>query len=507
MPTPPAADGTVVLPGAVVRQGQTDITLTLNRAAGGLANPSRVTLDGLSAVVASGSSDVRLVLTVSVPHGTAPGKRTLQVMAATGELTIADAVEVTAITASPAGADGDANWGSAAAPFRTLKRALAVAGPGDTVNLLDGLYDGASGESWDYQTPPQVSIVGQSRAGTILRGPAGAGGSPDPPSPSPSISGVRPGDGLTLRTLSLAGFQHAVSVEVTAAVTLDEVDITGAQDEAIVIAPAAQGSTLTVQGAAWSIVSTAASGISADAPGAAVTVNGGTIKAAHHGIAFGEHCAACRLDLQGTAVTSGGDDNHAVFVLASDTALGTRTEVASAIFNGDIFVDDSSATLSVTGTSVVEAFANNGIYFNGAQLAVKDSTITVTSPYYGVQLQGGVMTLSGVTIDGGTYGIYHSAGTATLRGTTIKNFAYVGYYLSTGDLDLGTKDETGGNTFSGPDNGYGLYVARLGPAKPVTCSNTSFNGELPLPGDVTGAVDLKGRFFINVGEVVSFSMR
>jgi hypothetical protein len=238
-----------------------------------------------------------------------------------------------------------------------------------------------------------------------------------------------------------------------------------------------------------------------------VIVKGGTIRAAHHGIAFGEHCAACRLDLQGTAVTSGGDDNHAVFVLASDTALGSKTQVASATFNGDIFVDDSSATLSVTGTSIVEAFANNGIYFNGAQLDVRDSTITVTSPYYGVQLQGGVMGLSGVTIDGGTYGVYHSAGTATLRGTTIKNFAYVGYYLSTGDLDLGTKDETGGNIFSGPDNGYGLYVARLGPARPVTSSNTSFNGETPVAGDVTGAIDLKGHFFINVGEVVSFSMR
>jgi len=131
----------------------------------------------------------------------------------------------------------------------------------------------------------------------------------------------------------------------------------------------------------------------------------------------------------------------------------------------------------------------------------------VSSSSYGVQLEIGSLILSGVTIEGGTYGVYHNNGVAKLRNSTVENFSYVGYYLASGDLDLGTSEEAGDNSFTGPDSGFCLYVARLGGAHPVTCSNTSFNGETPAAGQVKGAYEEKGRFFVNVDEVISFSVR
>ncbi|HEY2899204.1 MAG TPA: DUF1565 domain-containing protein [Polyangia bacterium] len=497
---PVVADGMAALPSGVVRQGQTDIILTIDHAAGGLANPSHVDLGDVSAMVRTGSSDRRLVLALEVPHGAATGMRTLQVSTAAGELMFPDALEVTAITAGPAGADD--SIGSAAAPFRSLKKALAVAGAADTIQLLDGAYNTDGGEVWNYETPARLSIVGQSQTGTVLAGSAGGDGM----TTTVAANGLRPAGDLTLRSLSMTGFGSALSVEAPAALTLEDVRLADNRGDAVAVGAAAVGSTLMLQGKTWAITG-AGAGVSVAAPQTMLSLESGVIQVGGNGVALGPQCTGCVVNVDQTAITSGGADNHALRIAAQGTPLGTKTTVAAATFNGDIYVDDATGTASVTGTSITEAFDNNGVFFNGTLLTMKDSQITVSTLYYGVQLQAGMMSLSGVTIDGGTYGIYHSAGTAALRNTTIKNFSFVGYYLSMGDLDLGTQDDTGGNAFVAPDSGYGLYVARLGQAKPVTCSNTSFNGETPPAGDVTGAVDDKGHYFINVGEVVSFSVR
>jgi hypothetical protein len=498
--TPVVADGMAALPSSVVRQGQTDITLTIDRSAGGLASPSRLDLGDVVATLRAGSSDRRLVLALEVPHGAAAGRRTLQVSTAAGELVFPDALEVTAITAGPAGADD--SIGSAGAPFRSLKKALAVAGTDDTIQLLDGAYNTDGGEVWNYQTPAQLSLVGQSQAGTVLAGSAGGDG----PTAAAATIGLRPAGGLTLRSLSMTGFGSAISVEAPAVLTLEDVRLADNQGDAVEVGAAAVGSTLTLQGKTWTI-SGAGAGVSVAAPQTTVSLQSGAIQVGGDGVTLGPQCTGCLVNVDQTVITSGGADNHALRIVAQGTPLGTKTTVTAATLNGDIYVDDATGTASVTGTRITEAFDNNGVFFNGTLLTMKDSQIAVSTLYYGVQLQDGMMSLSGVTIDGGTYGIYHSAGTAALRNTTIKNFSFVGYYLSMGDLDLGTKDDTGGNAFVAPDSGYGLYVARLGEAKPVTCSNTSFNGETPAAGDVTGAVDDKGHYFINVGEVVSFSVR
>ncbi|HVR60475.1 MAG TPA: DUF1565 domain-containing protein [Polyangia bacterium] len=431
-------DGVQVVPAAVARQGQTGAVLTLTRASGGLAHPAAIDLGDLSAAVGAGSDDRHLVLNLTVPHGAAPGKRVLTVTTPAGDVRIPDAIEVSAITVDPAGADENA--GSAVAPFRTLARAVAVAGPGDRITVLDGTYGADSGETWGYQTPDDLVIGGASATGARLLGTAEVA--------------FRAGHNLTLQSLQIEGFTSAVL---------------------------------------------------ADSAGASLTITGGELQAAGSAIVLGPSCAACGLRVDGTAIATAGDDSHAIDLPTG--TRGARVTVAGAVLNGDIYVDDLGSTVSVTDTSIRANSGNNGIFFNGGTLAVSKCQIAAHVPFYGVQLQDGAMALSNLTIDGGTYGIYHSAGTAKLRATTIQNFSFVGYYLSTGDLDLGTGDDAGGNVFVAPDQGYGLYVARLGVAKPVTSSNSSFNGQTPPAGELTGAVDLKGHFFINVGEVVSFFVR
>ncbi|HEX4403501.1 MAG TPA: DUF1565 domain-containing protein, partial [Polyangia bacterium] len=165
--TPP--DGTTVTPSATLRQGQTGVSLVVTRAAGGLADATAFDLGGLVVERQPQSTDTRLVLAVSVPHGVPLGAQTLTFSEASGNVSLPNVVEVDAITSGPAGAD--TNRGTIDAPFRTLKSAVAAAGAGDTIELLDGAYDETAGETWSYTVPASVTIGGQSVAGTNVTGP------------------------------------------------------------------------------------------------------------------------------------------------------------------------------------------------------------------------------------------------------------------------------------------------------------------------------------------------
>jgi len=165
----PSSDGVGVTPSGAVRQGQTGVVLSFNRAAGGLSKPSRVDLEDLQVEIDARSSDEQLLLNVSVPHGAALGPRTLTIDTPAGTLTQADALEVAPITVSPSGVDGA--LGTPSSPFRSLQQALLVAGAGDTCLLKNGTYDQASGETWGYAAPDQLSVMGESAAQTILQGP------------------------------------------------------------------------------------------------------------------------------------------------------------------------------------------------------------------------------------------------------------------------------------------------------------------------------------------------
>jgi hypothetical protein len=469
----PVADGVTVSPSATLRQGQDGVSIVVTRAAGGLAGATAFDLGGLVVARQPQSTDARLVLAVSVPHGIALGTRTLTFSDASGPVSVPDVVEVAAITSAPAGADTD--LGTAAAPFRTVTRAVAAAGSGDTIQLLDGDYDAKAGEAWNATLPPNLTILGQSMTGTTLVGPGtgGANGS--------GTSGLLAPGGLTLKGLTLSGFDTAVAATGSGALTLNDVTVSGAGTAAV----------------------------DAQAAGVAVTITGGALGSTQDTIRLGDACASCVLDVTGTTLDGSSMGGHTVEVSAM--ATGSKATLRMVDVRGDISVLADAGALSVSGSTIKEigSEARGTINFMGGALDVSDTTITLNADNFGINFAGATLTASGVTIEGGHYGIYQLSGNVKLRGTKIRDYVFMGYYLAQGDLDLGTATDPGDDAFSTSTVGdlvFGLYIDGI--IHPVTSSNTTFNGVEPAAGMQAAAPDqmisVPGEYFLNFGAAISF---
>jgi hypothetical protein len=467
-PGTPLVDGTTVSPSPTLRQGQDGVSIVFVRTAGGLAGATGFDLGGLVVTRQPQSTDTRLVLAVSVPHGVALGARVLTFSDASGTVSVPDVVSVGAITSDPAGAD--TNLGTADAPFRTLSRAVAVAGPGDTIQLHDGTYDAAAGETWGYTAPAQLIINGQSTTGTVLDGGGSMG-----------TTGLLAPAGLTLATLTMSAFDTGVAATGTGTLKLDQVAMSGALTAAV----------------------------SASAASVEVTIVGGSLSSAQDTILLGDSCASCVLDVTGTSLDGSSMGGHTVEV--TPAASGTRVTLQQVDVKGDIVVADSSASLSLSGATIKEigTEARGTINFSGNELDVTSSTITLNADNFGINFGGKTLTMNGSTIEGGHYGIYQLSGNVKLRGMKIRDYVFMGYYLAQGDLDLGTATDAGGNAFSTTTAGdlvFGLYVD--GVTRPVTSSDTTFNGVDPPAGTQTAGPDemiiVPGEYFINNGKSISF---
>jgi hypothetical protein len=470
---PPLVDGTTVSPSPTLRQGQDGVSLVFTRAAGGLAVATGFDLAGLVVARQPESTDARLVLAVSVPHGAALGARALTFSDARGAVSVANVVTVGAISSAPAGVD--TNLGTSAAPFRTLKHALEVAGAGDTIQLADGTYDAAAGETWGYTSPAGLTLAGQSTTGTTLVAP------PPPDASTPGANGLVAPAGLTLKTLTLSGFDTAVATTGTGTLSLTDVAVSGALTAAV----------------------------SADATDAMVTISGGSLASAQDTILFGDGCASCELDVTGTSLDGSGMGGHTVDVSAS--ATGSHIVLQKVDVRGDVSVIADAASLSVGGSTIKEigTESRGTINFSGDALDVTDTSITLNADNFGVNFGGHTLTLTGVTIEGGKYGVYQLAGDVKLRGTKIRDYGFMGYYLAQGDLDLGTATEAGDNLFSSSATGdlvFGLYVDGI--IHPVTSSNTTFNGVEPPAKAWQAAmdqmIDVPGEYFLNFGAAITF---
>jgi hypothetical protein len=469
----PVVDSTTVSPSPTLRQGQEAVSMILTRNAGGLAGATAFDLGGLVVAVQPQSTDARLVLAVSVPHGVALGARTLTFSDARGAVSVPNVVEVGAITSAPAGAD--TNLGTAAAPYRTVKRAVEAAGPGDTIQLMDGAYDATAGETWSYTVPASLTIVGQSTTGTKLSGPRTGGAT------TPGTIGFVAPAGLTMKSLTLSAFDTAIGATGPGALTLDALAVSNALTTAV----------------------------RADAAGVTVTVEGGMLAAEQDAILLGDHCTSCALDVTNASLVGGLMPGHTVEISAM--ATGSQAVLQHVDFRGDISALDATATLSVSTSMFKEngSDAESMINFGGRSLDVNDSTFTLLTDNFGINFAGQTLTLSGVTIQGGNYGVYHLSGTAKVRGTQIRDYGFIGYYLAQGDLDLGTATEPGDNAFSSGTTGptvFGLYVDDV--THPVTSSNTTFNGVEPPAGTQAAGtsemIAVPGEYFINNGKTMSF---
>ncbi|HEY1534986.1 MAG TPA: DUF1565 domain-containing protein, partial [Polyangiaceae bacterium] len=376
------ADGVSVSPSSEVRQGQAGITLSFGRAAGGLAGPSRVGLEDLMVAVDPSSTDQRLLLTVSVPHGAQPGPRALSFDTASGTTTQADALDVTFISAGPEGQD--AQLGTTSSPFRSLKQALRVAGPGDTCLLEAGTYDEQGGETWGYAVPEQLTIAGDSASTTLLQAPAHV-------SPSAlAASALEPSAALSLQNLTLADFDAALNLTQPAQLSLQDVAIRG------------NGEGIVVGGAASS-----------------VKLVNGSIDSAAYAIELGSTCAACALSLE-NAQTKGGifvADTQATMTIDGGTLEGNADNAA---------LNFAGLKLDAKGATFTAGSSPYGINLEAGTMTLSD--VTVHGNQYGVYQLAGSSKVRGTKIDGyASIGLYFASGDLDLgTATEAGNDTFVG---------------------------------------------------------------------------------
>ncbi len=498
-------DGVVVSPSSSVRQGQIDITMTITRAAGGLASAGMFDLGDLTARMQSNSTDASLVLKVSVPHAAPFGKRTLRFATAAGVVTLPNVVEVTAITAGPTGAD--TNAGSAASPFLTLKQALLVADVGDTVHLMDGTYNIKGGETWGYVIPDNLTILGDSTAGTIIDG-VGATNNPN---------GFNASTSLKLETLTLEHFYYGIDVrKPTTTLTLQDVQLSGNSSYGIYVEQTAAGSTVDVSGKNGLIDQPGQSAIVVyGASDVTVNLTDATLQGGGHVVYFVSDCSGDKLDVTGATIKQLGTEN-AIELAISSNATGSVATLNNATIVGNITDNDAKGSLAITGSNITQK-AGDGIDFAGLALGMVHTTITMTTNSAGIYFNGtqATMSLSGVTVSGGGYGIHQTGAgsTAKLRGTTIQGTTYDAYLLAAGDLDLGTAVESGGNVIGAPTGTsyWCLNISRpqgASAGNPVTCSDTTLNGLAPSPGTIdatAGTVSLQPqRYYLSTGNKLIF---
>lgn len=415
---------------AQVRQGFGEVTLEVEG-----KNLERITafkLGDLEVSLLPGGTSTRLELAAKVPHGANPGAKALVLSADGGDTTFPSALVVTAITSGPAGNDST-GAGTTDKPYRTLKKALSLTGPGDTVRLLNGTYSASSGETWPSfgatvtpNIPAAVKVEGESRDGVVLEGPG----------PASKTVGLAFSDDSGAKTLTVRGFTAGFLVG-SGNVTLEDVLASGNGLGLGVQGGSTKASRAEFKGNESGILHTGA---------AILELTGGSAHDnSNNGVVIGEK--ALKLQAQDFEVFA-----NTVGIFAGGQA-GVTLERVRVHDNRDHGVRvGEQATLSL-GASELYKNAQAGLWFAGKRLVV--------------------------------------------RGTTIRENEAFGLYVegSPEDVDLGNFTEPGGNDLHGNGpNGTGDQIldvrsdrATLGDPESFTLSATKLNGTTPAadvyPGD------------------------
>ena len=518
-----AVDMTTVTPNKSVHQGAA-VTITVTKTAGGLSNPMVVSfgaLDKSKAVVQASSTDTSLVIKANVPHGAALGDQTLVVSTAGGTVTLTNVLTVTAITAGPAGSD--ANAGSAASPFRSVKQALVAADVGDTIHLMDGTYSstpaamGGSDETWNYPIPNNVIITGDSAAGTILDG-AGA----------PNTDAFDSQAMLSLSNMTIKHFRYGVYVnQPSTMLTMAHFIISTCTSYAIYIDTAALNSTISLTGADSLI----------DQPSGytAIQVNGNssstnekivinitdaTVTGGYYGINL-SYASGTTLNLTNATLKMAGTSyNTVIYTYQQNNVIGNSVVIKNSTITGTINMNDKNGVLNIMGGTLTQKTGNLMELGSGGSFTLNGTKLTMNDNNYAINFTApnGTLNLTGVTINGGSAGVGQSGAgsTAKLRTTEILSPYYYAYYLSAGNLDLGTATDAGGDGLGLPvsTSYYSLYVSSA--TSTITSSSTTYGdhldgtnalvqGKLPGMSVVVGPATSPPQYYtISSGSQISF---
>jgi hypothetical protein len=454
-----------------------------------------------------------LVLRVSmIPHMATLGKRTLTFVASGGAVTATDVLDVTAITASPTG-DDTANSGSALSPYRTVTKAMSVADVGDTVHLTDGTYSYSvqNGETFGFIVPQNLTVTGDSTAGTKIDNGGG----------STSTDGFDATPGLSLSSLTVQHFRYGIYLnKPSTTVTLTNVVVSGNGSQAIYVDSPATGSTLNLTGASTVVDGITTTAIQVNSPMTTVNVTAGaTVSSGQYVVYLNSGCTACKLNVNNGSLKEDGTSNYQVVYDSVNTTAGAGSTVTlmNATLTGGVYIGDPAGTTTISGSTISVPSGGYGIQFGGATLTMSSTMVTLAMQNYApiyLSAAGATMSLTGCTLSGGSYGVQQGgAGTsAVLRSTTISGASNSAYYITAGNLDLGTMTDPGDNTLSAPTGGYCLNIQRgqgASGGNAVTSSTTSYNGNVPSPassvdGTQTQPVTVAGRYYVSAGNQLTF---
>jgi parallel beta-helix repeat protein len=373
----------------------------------------------------------RLELKVAVPHAAPVGAKNLVLSTEGGDISESGAVIVTPITAGPLGNDST-GVGTSDRPYRTLKHALTMVQSGDTVKLLNGVYNAASGEVW-----PQV---------------AGANLTPGPNIPvgirveGEGVETVLEGPGVPTATVALAFAGNGAASNLT-------------------VKNFAAGVFITTGDITLSSVRSETNGLGLAVGGGKVIVNSSEFTANEVGI--------LAVDDANLEVT-GGSSHHN---LEDGVRLGDGTPTLKA---KDLAVHHNSNGILVAG---------------GAKLTLENTTLYDNTERGLEANESADITLKGCEVySNGAGGLLFGGASLQVRGTTIRDNPSFGAYIE-GEptkVDFGTFIEPGNNRLEnnakvegGGTGGDQLLDVRsdqvtLGDIV-FTISATTFNGEKPEP--------------------------
>ncbi len=396
----------------------------------------------------------------------------------------------TTILVSPNG--DDANDGLRM-PVRTLKRGIGLAASNAAITTIlveAGRYDPASGETFPYTVPANVTITGPAGGGAIL-----AGTSAEP--------GLAIGAG-ELRDLELESFTVAVTSNGITRLTNLRVRSSGTA----IRGEAASRLTVTKLDIAGS-AGACATGfeLNADADLAASEVSTRTL-----GVAF-QIKDQTTVSISKTYVTGDMPCNTPSFKVSTTRTFALDEGIVDGGLWGIAFFGAATpTTATLIGTTLRNMDA--GIVGRSVTLTMTGGELS-SNRHEGLAASGGTWTFNNVTLKQNGTGIYSqgggatSPGTLTMRGCTISNNATGIYLLFHAVADLGTVANPGNNMFLANTN-LGLDVDSCNAGPLITAVGNTWRpnvqgsdaaGKYPVVADVPGPVEpgFGGNFAIAMG--------
>ena len=375
-------------------------------------------------------------------------------------------------------------------PVRTLRRGIDIATADPTVpaiTIAAGRYDAASGETFPYTVPANVTLFGSSRGGTILAG-------------SGAESGLILGAG-ELRDLELEDFTTAVTSRGIARF----VNLRVRSSRTAVRGEAASSLTvtrLTLTG----VADRCATGIGIH-DDAALTASEITVRAIGVALQIDGRATASISKADITGVTGVSPCQMPLFLVQTSGTFTLDESILDDGWTGIRFSEAASPTTATLTGTILRNMMKSGLSGDTVELAMADSEIWNNGlsnfGASGVEATGGTWIFDHVAIKQNQKSGVHFENSAPLparlvmRSCTILDNREDGVSLSdVADTDLGTMVSPGNNTLQG-NLDVGLRIDRCPSAAIIfavgntwrpNVQNADGAGRYPVPNNVPGPV-------------------